>query len=124
MTAAEWLKTIREHCEIVGTNDDIYLPVMETLASILEQRDRAFIEYIEAGGAACIDTKGGVKSITKNPRLVVWNELNTQALAYWREMCLTPATLKRITEQDMKNRKKKNNTIEVLIASVEKENEQ
>ena len=34
------------------------------------------------------------------------NELNRDALAYWRDLGLTPAGLKRIDVQSMKQRKK------------------
>ena len=34
----------------------------------------------------------------KNPKLVIWMDLNTQALAYWKELGLTPSGLKRLKE--------------------------
>ena len=35
--------------------------------------------------------------MVKNPALAVWDELNKSALAYWRDLGLTPAGLKHIT---------------------------
>lgn len=50
--------------------------------------------------------KGGATNIEKNPALVLINELNRDALAYWRDLGLTPAGLKRIDENSMKPKKK------------------
>lgn len=44
--------------------------------------------------------------MVKNPLLVLWDDLNKSALAYWRELGLTPAGLKRIDESAMKKKKK------------------
>jgi hypothetical protein len=45
-------------------------------------------------------------NIKKNPRLIVWQDLNTQALAYWRDMGLTPAGLKKLNDAALKAAKK------------------
>jgi hypothetical protein len=36
----------------------------------------------------------------------VWQDLNTQALAYWRDMGLTPAGLKKLNDAALKAAKK------------------
>ena len=40
--------------------------------------------------------------MTKNPLLVLWDELNKTALAYWRELGLTPSAYKKITGEGAK----------------------
>ena len=35
--------------------------------------------------------------MVKNPLLAVWDDLNKTALAYWRELGLTPAAYKKIS---------------------------
>ena len=40
-----WKKKIIAHCEIIGTYQDAFLPVIETLASTLEQRDKTCLLY-------------------------------------------------------------------------------
>ena len=44
--------------------------------------------------------------MTKNPLLVMWDDLNKSALAYWRDLGLTPAGLKKIDETALKKQKK------------------
>ena len=74
-----------------------YKPVIEALAEILEQRDAAAQEFLDSGGKLVVEytNKGGATNKVKNPAYVVWSELNTAALAYWRELCLTPAAYKK-----------------------------
>ena len=107
MKASYWIKKIREQCQVVGTYKPAFDPVIKALADILEQRDKAYSEFVESGGECCITkvSDRGAVNIGKNPRLQVWGDLNTQALAYWRDLGLTPAGLKKIDEQSMKPKK-------------------
>lgn len=50
--------------------------------------------------------KAGAENMTKNPLLALWDDLNKSALAYWRDLGLTPAGLRKIDEQAMKQKKK------------------
>lgn len=50
--------------------------------------------------------------MAKNPLLVMWDDLNKSALAYWRDLGLTPAGLKKIDEMSLKS--KKNPLVEAL----------
>lgn len=107
MKASGWKRRIKEQCVVVGTYKPAFDPVINALADILEQRDNAYAEFLESGGEACITKTSdrGAVNVGKNPRLQMWGELNTQALAYWRDLGLTPAGLKRIDEQLMKPKK-------------------
>ncbi len=49
--------------------------------------------------------KNGSTNMTKNPLLVSWGDMNTSALAYWRDLGLTPAGLKKIDESAIKTKK-------------------
>ena len=40
----------------------------------------------------------------KNPHIVLWDDLNKTALAYWRELGLTPSSLKKISEGALKSK--------------------
>ena len=42
----------------------------------------------------------------KHPAIVIVNDLNRDALAYWRDLGLTPAGLKRINEEALGEGKK------------------
>lgn len=107
-TRAVWKSRIKKQMEAVGTYNQAFEPAIDTLADILEQRDAALQEYLEAGGEACFEhiSDRGARNIKKNPRLTVWQDLNTQALAYWRDMGLTPAGLKKLNEAALKAEKK------------------
>ena len=48
--------------------------------------------------------KGGATNMTKNPALVVIMDCNAQALAYWRDLGLTPAGLKRLGDKGLLNK--------------------
>lgn len=107
MKAAAWEKSIIKQCEAVGTMKPAFKSVISTLADILEQRDAVYQQYIREGSKMVIERvsdRGAVNS-AKNPLYVIWNELNTQALAYWRDLGLTPKGLKAISDTITKEEK-------------------
>lgn len=104
MTAKKWADEVRAQAKAVGTYREAYEPVVMTLATVLEQRDRAYTDYIEDGARPTIEKESdrGAKNVGINPKLRAWQDLNAQALAYWRDLGLTPAGLKRIDEKATK----------------------
>lgn len=108
MKKAGWKKKIKEATEAAGTYQPFFDGVIDTLADILSKRDDAQALYEASGNQAVVKhtNKGGATNIAKNPALVVISELNTQALAYWRDLGLTPAGLKKINEAAMKEKKR------------------
>ena len=109
MKAAAWRKRIRESCEEAGTYRPYFTSVINILADIMEQRDNAMERFQATGGNTVVahTNKGGATNIVKNPALVVIMECNAQALAYWRELGLTPSGLKKINEKAMEAKSKK-----------------
>ena len=99
MTKNKWSKLIWANLEALGTNDAAFDPVVATLAAILEQRDKTGKEVHASGGHPVVEhtNKGGSTNMTKNPLLVLWDDLNKSALAYWRELGLTPSSYKKMT---------------------------
>ena len=79
-----------------------------TLAGILEKRDEAEKLYKASGGKPIVrhTNKGGATNIEQNPALRLINDLNRDALQYWRELGLTPAGLKKINDEAMKSQPK------------------
>lgn len=108
MKARDWVKIIREKMADVGTYKPSFDKAIETLSSILEQRDAAYSEFVKGGSQIIIDRRSdrGAVNSAKNPLFVAWMDLNSQALAYWRDLGLTPAGLKRIDEESMRPKKK------------------
>lgn len=98
MKKGAWKNRIIAACVDAGTYEKHFDHVIITLAEILEKRDEAAKEYKRLGSQPIVryTNKGGATNPTKNPALVVWDELNKSALAYWRDLGLTPAGLKKI----------------------------
>ncbi len=99
MTKSEWKPKIIEACKAAGTYEPFFDSVIDTLSDILGKRDKAE-ELYQASGANPVIThvnKAKQSNITKNPVLVVWDDLNKSALSYWRDLGLTPAGLRHIT---------------------------
>ena len=107
MEAKRWKKKLVEMCTEVGTMKPAFTSVIATLADILCQRDAAYQAFVESGAEICIEKTNarGDSNLARNPRYQAWVELNTQALAYWRDLGLTPAGLKKIDEQALKGKK-------------------
>lgn len=99
MTKNKWKKLILEQMSALGVQKDAYDSAVDTLAGILEQRDKTFREFQTSGGKSVIEytNKGGSTNMTKNPLLVLWDDLNKSALAYWRELGMTPSSYKKMT---------------------------
>ena len=99
MTKKKWNDLIVAQMAALNLQNDAYNSSVETLASILEQRDKTYQEFKKSGGKSVIEytNKGGSTNLTKNPLLVLWDDLNKSALAYWRELGLTPSSYKKMT---------------------------
>lgn len=107
MNKTEWKDLIKHHTEQAGTFRAEFAPVIDALSEILEQRDRTYQEFIDTGAQTVVEVVSdrGAVNERKNPRLQVWMDLNTQALAFWRDLGLTAAGLKRINENAMEKPK-------------------
>ena len=101
MKSEAWKKRIKAACEAIGTYEPAYDDVIGTLADVLEKRDECDRLYKEDGSQPVTEhtNKGGGVYMERNPILRTWMELNTQALAYWRDLGLTPAGYKKLSEK-------------------------
>lgn len=99
MTARKWRNTI--NAMIKKQTDDPprrWAAIVDTLCGILEKRDQAEEEWQADGRLVVTATnKAGAEYTAKNPLLLLIVDLNASALAYWRELGLTPAAYRRIT---------------------------
>ena len=104
MKASAWRKKIEEQCNEAGTMRTAYKPVIESLALILERRDCIYKQFIDEGAQVVVEriSDRGSKNKAKNPLFIAWNDLNTQALTYWRELGCTPKGLKQISDESIK----------------------
>ena len=61
--------------------------------------------------------QGGSTNTVKNPLLVLWDDLNKSALAYWRELGMTPSSYRKMTGDVMQ--KEKRPSLAAVLASIE-----
>ena len=119
MKKADWKREIVKKCESVGTYKKEFLPVINTLADILEERDRVRTKYREEGAEPVVEftSDRGAVNRKKNPLLATWEDLNKDALAYWRDLGLTPAGLRKLNSEAAKEQKAAG-SLEKLLAGL------
>lgn len=119
MEKTEWIRKIKAACKKAGTFRPEFRYVIETLAQIMEDRDKVHEQYVASGAHPTINHTNKAKetNIVKNPMLVMECELNAQALAYWRDLGLTPAGLKKLNA-DVVKEKQSAGGIEKLLAEL------
>ena len=118
MKAKEWKEIIIKSCEDAGTYKPYFECVIDTLAQILEDRDITRQQYIDNGAQPVIEKyaeRTGLVNLAKNPLLLMINDLNAQALAYWKELGLTASSLKKINESAIKVEVKKETVLEKAL---------
>lgn len=118
MDRKEWKKRIEEACKDANTYKPYFDSVIDTLAIIMEARDSAQAEFEADGCLATVEytNKAGATNVVKNPALKVVDDLNKTALAYWRDLGLTPAGLKRLGESSLTVQK--GSTFEEVLAEI------
>lgn len=116
MNRDEWRERIRQSCTNAGTYQQCFDDVIETLAGILSKRD--MVEETWDGEVVVEHTnRNGNTNKEQAPSVRLINDLNRDALSYWKELGLTPASLKRINETAMKE-KKKESALEKALKSL------
>lgn len=117
MNKEEWKREIVKACKKAGTYEPFFSSVIDTLAQIMESRDTAHEQYIQSGGHPTIihTNKAKEKNVVKNPILVMESDLNTQALAYWRDLGLTPSGFKKL---DRKTENETSGALEQILAGL------
>lgn len=119
MDKKEWTRKINSACKKAGTYQPQFKYVIETLAQIMEDRDKVHDQYVSTGSHPTIihTNKAKEQNVVKNPMLVMEMDLNAQALAYWRDLGLTPAGLKKLNAEVVKD-KKAEGGLEQLLAGL------
>ena len=119
MTAAEWKKRITRDVKAAGAYQKYFGSVIDTLSAILARRDDAEALFIASGGNILVKhtNKGGSTNLEQHPLIRLINDYNRDALAYWRDLGLTPAGLKRINETAMQ-KKEKGSALEEALKNI------
>ena len=109
MSRDEWQVRITSACNDAKTYRPFFDAVIETLADMMEKRDEAQAAYAELGEDA--------DQMQKNQMIRLINGINDKALAYWRDLGLTPAGLKRLNEAALAP-KKEGSALEEALAKL------
>lgn len=119
MDRDEWRRLIKRQTKAVGTYQKTFDSVIDTLAGILAERDAVYKQYEDEGSEALVEkiSDRGARNHVINPFMTLWKDLNASALAYWRDLGLTPAGLKRINEAAMQ-KKEKGSALEEALKSI------
>ena len=117
MTRQKWKNKIKKACVEAGTYHKSFQTAIDTLAGILETRDKAEEKYIAAGSEPIVKhtNKAGATNIVKNPALVVVSDCNVQALAYMRDLGLTAKGLKSL---GVDVEKQEDNSLEGILSDL------
>ena len=83
----------------------------------MEDRDKVHEQYVQTGAHPTIihTNKAKEQNIVKNPMLVMEMDLNAQALAYWKELGLTPGGLKRLNAEVVKDNQRQGGNLEKIL---------
>lgn len=116
-----WKKRIKSACEAAGTYKPYFDIVIDELAGILERRDDAEAQYdLDPRPVIEYTNKAEATNIVKNPLLMLIDDMNKSSLQYWRDLGLTPAGLRKINEQALKEQEEKKNSLLDKLAEMRK----
>lgn len=121
MKKGSWKKRIIEAMSCAGTYKPFFDIPIDTLASILEKRDETEALYKKSGGMPIVKhtNKGGSTNLEQNPALRLINDLNRDALQYWRELGLTPSGFKRLTDEALDGVQDKRSALDKVLSNLE-----
>lgn len=91
----------------VGTYQESFDDVIDTLSGILERRDILEKQFKESGQEIIVEhiNKAGATNLEQNPTIRLLNDMNRDALTFWRDLGLTPKGLKAINDMAIKEDK-------------------
>lgn len=121
MKKTNWKLKIRKDMDAVGTYKESFQTVIDTLADILERRDRAIAQWKEEGCKLMVEkvSDRGAVNVAKNPLLALIQECERDALTYWSQLGLTPSGLKKTLNETSVNVKGGNGLGDILKAIAE-----
>ena len=108
LTVRQRINGIRGECESVGTYREAFEPVIRTLAELEAECQAAWDEFETEGCVRVLvsTSKNGSEYRATNPLYSQWLALKAEARRYRQDLGLTPAGLKKLSDDAMKPRKK------------------
>ena len=103
MTKKVWKNRIVKAMQGVGTYKSAFDDTIDTLAGILERRDALEHEFYSSQKPMIVEhtNKAGAVNLEQNPTIRLLNDMNRDALTFWRDLGLTPKGLKAITDSTL-----------------------
>ena len=122
-TAKQWKVDIVKCMKVTGTYNECFRIAIDTLAQILEKRDKVEAEFQASGQGMTVEhtNKAGALNIEQNPLIRMINDLNRDALTYMRECGITPKGLRMINDKALNA--KEIDPFEKFLMRLEKEYE-
>lgn len=114
MKKEQWKEIIKKNCIDIGTYNEAFDSVISSLADILEKRD-SIMESYDGNPVVEHTNSHGETNNMKNPSIMLWMDCNKLALAYWRELGLTPSGVRKINESVLKEDNKKMSALEEAL---------
>ena len=98
MNKEKWKAEIESQVCVHRSYISSFQTTINILSEMLEERDRVYAEYIKSGAHPVVNftSDRGATNLKQNPLLKQWHELNVAALAYLRDLGITPAGLRKI----------------------------
>ena len=120
MTANQWRAKIKAQCIEMKTYRQSFNSAIDTLAKTLEQRDAAQKQFKDEGSQLIFErvSDRGAVNPSINPLVQLIDKLNVTALAYWKELGLTPASFKKMSGSTAPAEEKKSG-LAAALASIE-----
>ena len=120
MTANQWRAKIKAQCIEMKTYQQSFNSAIDTLAKTLEQRDAAQKQFKDEGSQLIFErvSDRGAVNPSISPLVQLIDKLNVTALAYWKELGLTPASFKKMTGSTAPAEEKKSG-LAAALASIE-----
>lgn len=117
-TAGSYELSIKRKLKKLGTYRPEHAEIIRRTAELYVQAEKLEEQYKKSGGNAVIThtNKHGEKNLVKNPLLAARNDVYSQLLAHERELGLTPAALRKLT--DGVGKKPKKSTLEMALEKV------
>lgn len=108
MTQDEYKADIIKKMRALGVYKKEFAHTITGLARALADQEKAIAKFDETGGKLTVayTNKAGATNFVKNPFYLAIESLRADVLAYCRELGLTPAALKRIKEDGLKEKGK------------------
>ena len=113
MTKNKWKEAIVAACKEAGTYRPFFDAAIDVLAETMERRDKAKRAWKKHGGLQVLTKEDQLGNVIayKNPEIVLIDRMEQTALAYWRDLGLTPAGLRKLNADALSGKKEEAATL-------------